>query len=120
MAEWLGTQKVSPRGWVVLLVGNEAMRGRRLDPKRVGAITEGAIWDRRRGDKRRGEHETSVEILRTVSSRIGRRILVRGLKTGRQWVVNPETLLYSYDPRSTKIKSSKVTAREPRRRPPKA
>ncbi|HEY9305613.1 MAG TPA: hypothetical protein VIO95_15100 [Mycobacterium sp.] len=88
------------------------MRAHRLDPERVGAITEGAIWDRRRGDRRRGEHETSVEILRTVRGRIGSRILVRGLKTGRQWVVNPETLLYSYDPRIMKAK--------PRRRTPKA
>jgi hypothetical protein len=71
------------------------MRPHRLDPERVGAITEGAIWDRRRG----GDHETSVEILRTVRGRLGRRVLVRGLKTGRQWVVNPETLLYSYNPR---------------------
>ena len=83
------------RRWVPVLLGNEAMRARRLDPERVGAITEGAIWDRRR----RGEHETSVEIIRTVRGRIGRRVIVRGLKTGRQWVVNTETLLYSYDPR---------------------
>jgi hypothetical protein len=105
---------------VPLLVGNEAMRVRRLDPKRVGAITEGAIWDRRRGDKRRGEHETSVEILRTVTGRIGRRVLVRGLKTGRQWVVNPETLLYSYDPRSSTAKHPTVKVRQPRHLPPKA
>jgi hypothetical protein len=77
------------------------MRAHRLDPERVGAITEGAIWDRRRG-----EHETSVEVLRTVRGRMGRRVLVRGLKTGRQWVVNPETLLYSYTPRVTKIEPS--------------
>jgi hypothetical protein len=96
------------------------MRAHRLDPERVGAITEGAVWDRRRGDTRRGEHETSVEILRTVRGRIGRRVLVRGLKTGRQWVVNPETLLYSYDPRIMKIKPPTVKVREPRRRPPKA
>ncbi len=77
------------------------MRAHRLDPERVGAIIEGSIWDRRREDRRRGEHETSVEVVRTVCGRIGRRVLVRGLKTGRQWVVNPETLLYSYDPRTT-------------------
>jgi hypothetical protein len=70
------------------------MRARKLDSDRVDAITEGAIWDRRRG-----EHETSVEILRTVRGRIGRRVLVRDLKTGRQRVVNAETLLYSYEPR---------------------
>jgi hypothetical protein len=86
--------EITPR-WVPLPVGNEAMRARRLDPERIGAITEGAIWDRRR----HGEHETSVEIIRTVRGRIGRRVLVRGLKTGRRWVVNTETLLYSYDPR---------------------
>lgn len=83
------------------------MKTHRLDPERVGAITEGAIWDRRRGDRRRGEHETSVEVLRTVCGRIGRRVLVRGLKTGRQWVVNPETLLYSYDPRTTRRRTRK-------------
>jgi hypothetical protein len=75
------------------------MRAHRLDPERVGAITEGAIWDRRR----HGQQETSVKILRTVRSRIGLRLLVRGLKTGRQWAVNPETLLSSYDPRTMKI-----------------
>jgi hypothetical protein len=88
-------------GSVPFLVGNEAMRARRLDPERVDAITEGAIWDRRRG-----EHETSVEVLRTVRGRMGRRVLVRGLITGRQWVMNPETLLYSYTPRIIKIESS--------------
>ena len=77
------------------------MRAHRLDPERVASITEGAIWDRRRG-----EHETSVEVLRTVRGRMGRRVLVRGLKTGRQWVVNPETLLHSYTPRVTKIEPS--------------
>ncbi len=93
------------------------MKARRLDPERVGALTEGAIWDRRRG-----EHETSVQILRTVRGRIGRRLLVRGLKTGRQWVVNPETLLYSYDPRTVKIEPSTVDepstveVRQPKRR----
>ena len=85
------------------------MRAHRLDPERVGAITEGAIWDRRRT----GEHEPSVEIVRTVRSRIGRRVLVRGLATGRQWVVNPETLLYAYDPRILK------KVRRPRRPPQK-
>jgi hypothetical protein len=85
-------------GSVPFLVGNEEMRAHRLDPERVGAIIEGAIWDRRRG-----EHETSVEVLRTVRGRIGLRVLVRGLQTGRQWVVNPETLLHSYNPRIIKI-----------------
>ena len=75
------------------------MRADRLDPERVGAITEGAIWDRRR----HGQHETSVKIIRTVRGRIGLRFLVRGLKTGREWAVNPETLLSSYDPRTMKI-----------------
>lgn len=70
------------------------MRAHKFDHERVGAITEGAIWDRRRG-----QHETSVEILRTIHGRMGTRVLVRGLKTGRQWVMNTETLLYSYDPR---------------------
>ena len=88
------------------------MRAHRLDPERVGAITEGAIWDRRR----RGEHEASVEIVRTVRGRIGRRVLVRGLATGRQWVLNPETLLYSYDPRIVKIKPATVKARRPQKR----
>ena len=74
------------------------MRADRLDPERIGAITEGAIWDRRH----HREHETSVKILRTVRSRIGLRLLVRGLKTGREWAVNPETLLSSYDPRTMK------------------
>jgi len=84
---------------VSLLVGVEAMRADRLAPERVGAITEGAIWDRRR----HGEHETSVTILRTVRGRIGLRLLVRGLKTGREWAMNRDTLLSSYDPRSMKI-----------------
>jgi hypothetical protein len=74
------------------------MRADRLDPERIGAITEGAIWDRRR----HREHETSVKILRTVRGRIGLRLLVRGLKTGREWAVKPETLLSSYDPRTMK------------------
>jgi hypothetical protein len=72
------------------------MRADRLDRERVGAMTEGAIWDRRR----HGEHETPVKILRTVRGRLGLRLLVRGLKTGRQWAVNPDTLLSSYDPRT--------------------
>jgi hypothetical protein len=79
------------------------MRARRLDPERVGAITEGAVWDRRRG-----EHETPVEILRTVRGRLGYRVLVRGLETGRQWVMNRETLLYSYNPRVTKTEPPAV------------
>ena len=83
---------------VSLLVGVEAMRADRLAPERVGAITEGAIWDRRR----HGEHDTSVRILRTVRGRIGLRLLVRGLKTGREWAVNPDILLSSYDPRTMK------------------
>ncbi len=71
----------------------------RFDSERVDSITEGAIWDRRHGG-----HESSVQILRTVHSRIGSRILVCGVKTGRQWVVNPNTLLNSYDPRTMKTK----------------
>ncbi len=71
----------------------------RFEPQRVDAITEGAIWDRRYGG-----HESSVKILRAVHSRIGSRILVRGVKTGRQWVVNPNTLLNSYDPRTMKTR----------------
>jgi hypothetical protein len=78
------------------------MRPDRLASERVGALTEGALWDRRR---RHGEHETSVTILRTVRGRIGLRLLVRGLKTGREWAMNPDTLLSSYDPRSMKIMS---------------
>ena len=53
------------------------MRAGRFDPERVGTITEGAIWDRRR----HGEYDTSVKILRTVRSRIGLRVLVRGMRT---------------------------------------
>jgi len=75
------------------------MRADRLDSERIGAMTGGAIWDRRRY----GEHDTSVKILRTVRSRIGLRLLVRGLKTGREWAVNPDTLLSSYDPQIMKI-----------------
>jgi hypothetical protein len=75
------------------------MRTYRLAPERVGALTEGAIWDRRR----RGKHETSVTILRTVRGRIGLRLLVRGLRTGREWAMNSDTLLSSYDPRSMKV-----------------
>jgi len=75
------------------------MRADRLDSERIGAMTEGAIWDRRR----HREHDTSVKILRTVRSRIGLRLLVRGLKTGREWAVNPDTLLSSYDPQIMKI-----------------
>ena len=90
------------------------MRARRVDPARVGAITEGAIWDRRRG-----EHETSVEILRTVRGRIGSRVLVRDLKTGRQRVVNAETLLYSYDPRIIEIAPPTEEVPKSRLRPQK-
>jgi hypothetical protein len=74
------------------------MTADRLTEERVGALTEGAIWDRRR----RGKHEPSVKILRTVRSRIGLRLLVRGLRTGREWAINPDTLLTSYDPRTMK------------------
>ena len=98
---WVHQKGRDYRGIGTFLVGNEAMRAHRLDPERVKAITEGAIWDRRRG-----EHETSVEVLRTIRGRMGRRVLVRGLITGRQWVMNPETLLYSYTPRIIKIESS--------------
>ncbi len=65
------------------------MRSPRPNPKRAGTITEGAIWDRRR----QGEHDTSVKILRTVRSRIGLRVLVRGIESGREWAVNLETCL---------------------------
>jgi hypothetical protein len=75
------------------------MRPDRFATERVGAPAKGAIWDRRR----RGEHEASVTILRTVRGRIGLRLLVRGLKTGREWALNPDTLLSSYDPRSMKM-----------------
>ena len=61
------------------------------------AITEGAIWD-----MRRGERDTSVQILRVVDSRIGPRLRVRGLTTGREWCLTPETLLSAYRPRTTK------------------
>ena len=74
------------------------MRSHRPNPERACTITEGAIWDRRR----QGEHDTSVKILRTVRSRIGLRVLVRGIETGREWAVNPETLLSSYDPQTMK------------------
>jgi len=82
--------------WVPVDNRRLAARTHERPPERVGAITEGAIWDVRR----HGEHETSVKILRTVRGRIGSRLLVRGLRTGREWVVNRDTLLSSYDPRT--------------------
>jgi hypothetical protein len=71
------------------------MTDRWFDPERVGALTEGAVWDRHKGN-----HEGAVEILRCVTGRIGTRYLVQGLESGRQWLVSHSTLLATYRPRT--------------------
>ena len=70
------------------------MTDRWLDRERFDALAEGVIWDRRKGN-----HEGAVEILRRVEGRIGTRYLVQGLETGRQWLVGHSTLLGTYRPR---------------------
>jgi hypothetical protein len=72
------------------------MQSRWFDSQRHAALIEGAIWDRRRG-----QHESAVEILKCVTSRIGTRYLVEGLESGRQWLVSHSTLLDTYEPRET-------------------
>ena len=62
--------------------------------KSDNALTEGAIWDRKTA-----RHESAVEIIKCVTSRIGTRYLVQGLESGRQRFVNHSTLLRSYEPR---------------------
>ena len=57
-------------------------------------LNEGAIWDRRRG-----EHEAAIRIVKCVHSRVGSRYLVEGLESGRQWLVSAATLLNAYEPR---------------------
>jgi hypothetical protein len=56
-------------------------------------LNEGAIWDRRRG-----EHEAAIRIVKCVHSRVGSRYLVEGLESGRQWLVSAATLLNAYEP----------------------
>ena len=73
-----------------------SMRRRWLDSQRHAALIEGAIWDRRRG-----QNEFAVAILKCVTSRIGDRYLVEGLDSGRQWLVSHSTLLATYEPRNT-------------------
>ena len=51
-------------------------------------------------------YEAVKEIAYDTEHFSSRRVLVRDLKTGRQRVVNAETLLYSYTPRIIKIESS--------------
>jgi hypothetical protein len=67
-----------------------------FDPELYDALAEGAIWDRRKGD-----HEGAVEIVKCVTGRIGTRFLVQGLESGRQWLVTHSTLLGTYVPRKT-------------------
>ena len=75
-----------------------------VDRERIEAITEGAIWDRRSGG-----HEPAVKIVRTVRGRIGVRLLVQGLHTGRLWAVSLSTLLANYDPRTLKTSPDSET-----------
>ncbi|HME74993.1 MAG TPA: hypothetical protein VKI00_04840 [Mycobacterium sp.] len=72
------------------------MTDRRFDLQLSDALAEGAIWDRRKGN-----HEGAVEILKRVEGRIGTRFLVQGLESGRQWLVSHSTLLGTYAPRKT-------------------
>ena len=72
------------------------MTERWFDPELSDALAEGAIWDRRKGN-----HEGAVEILKCVEGRIGTRFLVQGLESGRQWLVTHSTLLGTYAPRKT-------------------
>jgi hypothetical protein len=72
------------------------MRDRRLEPELHGALTEGAIWARKKG-----RHEGAVEIIKCVKSRVGERYLVQGLESGRRWLVGHGTLLDTYKPRKT-------------------
>ncbi len=58
-------------------------------------LIEGAVWERTRGD-----HEPIIRVLKRVTSRVGERYLVEGLKSGRQWVVGASTLLDAYRPRT--------------------
>jgi hypothetical protein len=70
------------------------MRDRWFRPEVYDALIEGAVWDRRKGN-----HEGTVEILKCVDGRIGTRYLVQGLESGRQWLVSHSTLLATYRPR---------------------
>ncbi len=72
------------------------MKDRWFDLEGFDALTEGAVWDRRKGD-----HEGAVEILKCVEGRIGTRFLVQGLESGRQWLVTLSTLLGTYRPRKS-------------------
>jgi hypothetical protein len=74
--------------------GGWRMGGRWFDLDRHSALTEGAIWDRKTA-----RHESAVEIIKCVTSRIGTRYLVQGLESGRQRFINHSTLLRSYEPR---------------------
>jgi hypothetical protein len=70
------------------------MGDRWFEPDRLKHLNEGAIWDRRRG-----EHEAAIRIVKYVESRVGSRYLVQGLESGRQWLVSAATLLDAYEPR---------------------
>ena len=70
------------------------MTDRRFDPNSFDTLAQGTIWDRRKGN-----HEGAIEILKCVKGRIGTRFLVRGLESERQWLVTHSTLLGTYAPR---------------------
>jgi hypothetical protein len=70
------------------------MGDRWFEPDRYKQLNEGAIWDRRRG-----EHEAAIRIVKCVHSRVGSRYLVEGLESGRQWLVGAGTLVTAYEPR---------------------
>jgi hypothetical protein len=77
-------------------LGARTMTERWFDSELSDALAEGAIWDRRKGN-----HEGAVEIVKCVKGRIGTRFLVQGLESGRQWLVTHSTLLGTYAPRKT-------------------
>ena len=65
-----------------------------LDPKLRRALRTGAIWERTRDVK----HERHIRIVKSVNAALGRRFLVQGLASGRQWTISPPLLLGNYKP----------------------
>lgn len=60
------------------------------------ALKEGAVWER----LSRPQHESRVKIIKVTDAALGRRYLVQGLESGRQWLISHPTLLNTYKPQT--------------------
>jgi hypothetical protein len=61
------------------------------DPLYNRTPEEGSVWERTRKP-----HEHAVRIVKVLDGRLGRRYLVEGVESGRQWTVSHPTLQDTY------------------------